>query len=68
VSSIPSGAALHGGVDTGERWCKAAVVYHVYPRSFADATRDGVGDLAGVLGRLDYLAGLGVDVLWLSPV
>ncbi len=46
------------------RW----VVYQVYPRSFADSDGDGVGDLRGVLGRLDYLQQLGVDVLWLSPV
>ena len=46
------------------RW----VVYQVYPRSFADSDADGVGDLRGVIGRLDYLERLGVDVLWLSPV
>jgi oligo-1,6-glucosidase len=44
------------------------VVYQVYPRSFADSDADGVGDLRGVLGRLDYLERLGVDVVWLSPV
>ena len=44
------------------------VVYQVYPRSFADSDADGVGDLRGVLGRLDYLKRLGVDVVWLSPV
>ena len=49
-------------------WWKTAVVYQIYPRSFADATGDGIGDLPGIMGRLDYLAQLGVDVLWLSPV
>ncbi|RJK94322.1 glycoside hydrolase family 13 protein [Vallicoccus soli] len=49
-------------------WWRSAVVYQVYPRSFADADGDGVGDLRGVLQRLDHLADLGVDVLWLSPV
>jgi oligo-1,6-glucosidase len=49
-------------------WWQRAVVYQIYPRSFADANGDGVGDLAGVHSRLDYLAELGVDVLWLSPV
>ena len=44
------------------------MVYQVYPRSFADSDADGVGDLRGVLGRLDYLERLGVDVVWLSPV
>src|SRR6204780_4828269 len=46
------------------RW----VVYQVSPRSFADSDADGVGDLRGVLSRLDYLERLGVDVVWLSPV
>jgi oligo-1,6-glucosidase len=49
-------------------WWRAAVVYQIYPRSFADSDGDGVGDLRGIIGRLDYLAGLGVDVIWLSPV
>jgi oligo-1,6-glucosidase len=51
-----------------EPWWKTAVVYQIYPRSFADANGDGIGDLPGIASRLDYLAALGVDVLWLSPV
>jgi oligo-1,6-glucosidase len=43
-------------------------VYQIYPRSFADSNGDGVGDLGGILGRLDYLRELGVDVIWLSPI
>ncbi|MVA77313.1 alpha,alpha-phosphotrehalase [Auraticoccus sp. F435] len=49
-------------------WWRSAVVYQIYPRSFADSDGDGVGDLGGVLQRLDHLEHLGVDVVWLSPV
>ncbi|MEN9751372.1 MAG: hypothetical protein RLZZ600_419 [Actinomycetota bacterium] len=49
-------------------WWKGAVVYQIYPRSFADSNGDGIGDLRGIESKLDYLADLGVDVLWLSPV
>ncbi|MDQ1531036.1 MAG: oligo,6-glucosidase, partial [Microbacteriaceae bacterium] len=49
-------------------WWKSAVVYQIYPRSFADSNGDGVGDLGGVLQHLDHLQQLGVDVVWLSPV
>ncbi|SHG68270.1 glycoside hydrolase family 13 protein [Geodermatophilus nigrescens] len=49
-------------------WWTRAVVYQVYPRSFADSDGDGIGDLGGVLSRIDHLADLGVDVVWLSPV
>ena len=48
-------------------WFQSAVVYQIYPRSFADSDGDGIGDLRGIIGRLDYLAELGVDVVWLSP-
>ena len=49
-------------------WWQTAVVYQIYPRSFADSNFDGVGDLEGVRSRLDYLQWLGVDAIWLSPV
>lgn len=49
-------------------WWRDAVVYQVYPRSFQDSDGDGVGDLAGIRARLDHLAWLGVDALWLSPI
>ncbi len=53
---------------SGERaWWKEAVFYQVYPRSFADGNGDGIGDLPGLIERLDYLADLGVDAIWLSP-
>ncbi|MGB7964252.1 MAG: alpha-glucosidase [Propionicimonas sp.] len=53
---------------TATPWWKRAVVYQIYPRSFADSDGDGVGDLPGIIGHLDYLADLGVDVVWLSPI
>jgi oligo-1,6-glucosidase len=49
-------------------WFRNAVVYQIYPRSFADANGDGIGDLPGITSKLGYLARLGVDVVWLSPV
>ncbi|GIF09988.1 alpha-glucosidase [Actinoplanes teichomyceticus] len=51
-----------------DSWWKKAVVYQIYPRSFADSDGDGMGDLRGVIDHLDHLAELGVDVLWLSPI
>ena len=49
-------------------WWKEAVIYQIYPRSFMDSNGDGIGDLKGITGRLDYLKYLGIDVIWLSPV
>ena len=54
--------------ETPRDWWKSAVVYQISPRSFADSDGDGVGDLTGIIGRLDYLQRLGVDVVWLSPI
>jgi oligo-1,6-glucosidase len=62
------GRAAGAGPDGGEPWWKTAVVYQIWPRSFADGNGDGVGDLAGIISHLDYLGTLGVDVLWLSPI
>jgi alpha-glucosidase len=51
-----------------KQWWKEAVAYQVYPRSFNDANNDGIGDLRGVINKLDYLQNLGIDVIWLSPM
>ena len=50
------------------KWWKTAVIYQIYPRSFADSNGDGIGDLQGIISRLDYLENLGIDAIWLSPV
>jgi len=49
-------------------WWRDGIVYQIYPRSFADSNNDGLGDLPGITAKLDYLASLGVDALWLSPI
>src|SRR4030042_1696874 len=49
-------------------WWKDSVVYQIYPRSFCDGNGDGIGDLRGIISKLDYLRDLGIDVVWLSPV
>jgi len=49
-------------------WCQRGIVYQIYPRSFMDSDGDGVGDLAGIVARLDYLQWLGVDAIWISPI
>ncbi|RFA16708.1 alpha-amylase [Subtercola boreus] len=54
-------------VGTGSEWWRSAVIYQIYPRSFADSDGDGLGDLAGITSRLDSLKELGVDAIWLSP-
>ena len=49
-------------------WWKSAVVYQIYPKSFQDSNGDGIGDIRGIISRLDYLADLGIDAVWISPV
>lgn len=52
----------------GHSWWESGVIYQIYPRSFQDGDGDGVGDLAGIAARLDYVAALGIDAIWLSPI
>lgn len=50
-----------------KEWWKNAVIYQVYPKSFQDSNGDGIGDIKGIISRLDYLRTLGIDAIWLSP-
>ena len=61
-----AGAPVHTA-DTDPAWWRHAVIYQIYPRSFADGNGDGIGDLPGITARLPYLRDLGVDAVWLSP-
>ena len=49
-------------------WWKEAVVYQIYPRSFMDSNGDGIGDLQGIIKKLDYIKNLGITVIWVSPI
>jgi alpha-glucosidase len=65
VQTLTKAAA--SSADQPAEWWRGAVIYQIYPRSFADSNGDGVGDLPGILARLDHVASLGVDAVWLSP-
>ncbi|OXS75722.1 glycoside hydrolase family 13 protein [Domibacillus enclensis] len=60
--------AVKQSISSDRKWWEQSVVYQVYPKSFYDSDHDGVGDLQGVIQKLDYLQELGIDVIWLSPV
>jgi alpha-glucosidase len=66
TDDLTAGAPVHSPAGSGE-WWRDAVIYQVYPRSFADGNDDGIGDLPGVTAKLDHLKQLGVDAVWLSP-
>ncbi|WP_291049571.1 glycoside hydrolase family 13 protein [Herbiconiux sp.] len=64
---VPEVQTLGTVIGTGSEWWRSAVIYQIYPRSFADSDGDGIGDLPGITARLDSLSDLGVDAIWLSP-
>jgi len=65
--SHPQSEMMGASADAATEWWRGAVLYQVYPRSFADTNNDGVGDLPGITAHLDHIASLGVDGVWLSP-
>ncbi|KOY59326.1 MULTISPECIES: alpha-amylase family glycosyl hydrolase [unclassified Streptomyces] len=67
ADALPSDSGLPTTTGTRPGWWREAVIYQVYPRSFADSNGDGMGDLEGIRSRLPYLKELGVDAVWLSP-
>lgn len=72
IASAPKYAANHGPqgdgpLGNGAQWWRSAVIYQIYPRSFSDSNGDGMGDLPGITARLESLASLGIDAIWLSP-
>ena len=67
ASTNPTAVDHRRSAAPGEEWWRSAVIYQIYPRSFADASGDGIGDLAGITERLPALSDLGVDAVWLSP-
>ncbi len=54
--------------DVATAWWKEGVVYQIYPRSFKDSNADGIGDLRGIITKLDYIKSLNVDIIWLNPI
>ena len=59
---------IKGSNAVGTKWWKEAIVYQIYPRSFKDSDGDGIGDLKGIISKLDYLKGLGITAVWLNPI
>ena len=67
-SGSPAPAPEQAAAATDTKWWKEAIVYQIYPRSFQDSNGDGVGDLPGIIRRLDYIKRLGINMVWLNPV
>ncbi|WP_170457601.1 alpha-glucosidase [Ruegeria arenilitoris] len=65
--NVQNNVDLKHSTKTASDWWRGGVIYQIYPRSFQDSNGDGIGDLRGIAQRLDYIAGLGVDAIWISP-
>ncbi len=68
ITAIPFQKSFGQSTTDDKKWWKEAVVYQIYPRSFKDADGDGIGDLKGIISRLDYIKSLGVTAVWLNPI
>ena len=68
ISQFCNGQQLIKNESLDKKWWKEAIVYQIYPRSFKDNDGDGIGDLKGIISKLDYIKSLGVDVIWLNPI
>jgi oligo-1,6-glucosidase len=69
LCTVGSFSQQHSGSPaTEKKWWKEAIVYQIYPRSFKDSDGDGIGDLKGIISKLDYIKSLGVDVIWVNPI
>jgi alpha-glucosidase len=68
VAATAQTTGMDASAKSSDPWWKHAVVYEIYPRSFQDSNGDGIGDLNGITSRLDYLKGLGIDAMWISPM
>lgn len=67
MNDVMEKPVLQALLETDKDWWRGAVIYQIYPRSFQDSNGDGIGDLAGIVSRLPYIASLGVDAIWISP-
>lgn len=67
LAAAPGAVPAPGATHSPDPWWRHAVIYEIYPRSFQDSNGDGIGDLNGIAGRLDYLQSLGVDAIWITP-
>jgi alpha-glucosidase len=67
-SHMPSHKSIDTDIESCQAWWQKGVIYQIYPRSFQDSNGDGVGDLVGIIARLNHLVELGVDAIWLSPI